>query len=304
MEGIANHADPAVHGALAEEIARAPALAHLPVLLDLLAHPDSREPARRALCALGAPALEALSEALRSPATPRRVRRHLPRSISRFPGELASPVLTDALAREKDPRVRFKILRGLGRMRSDRPDLDVDAKPLAAVAELSLRRAVEMIAFQLALEASGSPGSDGRILGRLLLEKEELAVERVFRALHILDPALEFRALFEALRTNDAPVQAASREVLEHVIEAPLRDAVLAVVSPGSPAERLAAALPFHAPVGALPLLEALRAEDPAAASRESGPLWSAMEADDDPVLVALAARARPASRGDPHGNG
>ena len=303
LEGLASHADPAVHRTLAEEIARAPALGHLPLLLQLLAHPDSREAARSALVALGPAALEALAEALRDGATPRRVRRHLPRSISRFPGEAAAPILSEALASEEDPRVRFKILRGLGRMRSDRPDLAIDPKPVAAVAELSLRRAVEMIAFQVVLGASpASLRSDGELLGRLLLEKEERAVERVFRALHILDPTLEFRALFEALRASDGPAQAAAREVLEHVVEAPLRDGVLAVVSPGSPEERLAAALRFHAPEGASVLLEGSAPEERVAASL--GALWRALETDEDPVLAAVAARTRGTLWGERHGRG
>ena len=303
MEKLARHSDPAVHGALAEELALAPIPRYLPLLLDLLAHPDSREAARGALCALSRPALDALSEALRNPATPPRVRRHLPRSISRFPEEAASRLLTDALASEQDPRVRYKILRGLGRMRSDRPHLAVDPKPLAALAELSLQRAVEMIAFQVAVQSMPrSPRGESELLGRLLLEKEERAVELVFRALHILEPTLEFRALFEALRAEDEPVRAAAREVLEHVVEAPLRDAVLAVVSSGSAKERLAGALRFHAPEGAERLLEALRAEDGVAPSSVLEEAWRAMEADEDPVLAAVATRARREDQGVPHG--
>jgi hypothetical protein len=193
--------------------------------------------------------------------------------------------------------VRFKILRGLGRMRSDRPDLALDPKPVAALAERSLRRAVEMLAFQVVLGASGSSAGDTELLGRLLLEKEERALERVFRALHILDPKLEFRALFEALRAEEGTARAAAREVLEHVVEAPLRDGVLAVVAPGSAEKRLEAALRFHAPEGAAELLRAFAGEGQLAPGLDA--FWRAMETDRDPVLAAVAGRTRALVRGE-----
>jgi hypothetical protein len=153
-----------------------------------------------------------------------------------------------------------------------------------------------MLAYQLALQVAPGDAEASALLRRLILEKEGRALERVFRALHILGPALEYRTLFEALRGKDLRAQASAREVLAHVVEAPLRDGLLAVVSPDPPAERLAGALSFHAPEGAEPLLPFAKEDVPPDA--ETGepladPLWRAMEGDEDPVLAALARRAR-----------
>lgn len=300
LEPLVRSGDESVRAAVAEGVARAPSPAHLPLLVDLLASAAAREPARRALCDLGAPALAALAAALRDPSTPRRVRRHVPRSISRFGGVPASRLLTEALGVERDPGVRFKILRGLGRLRAEDPELPVDAAPILAVAEASLRRAVEMLAFELAVRVAPGDAEPTALLRRLILEKEGRALERVFRALHILDPALEYRALFEALRGEDLRAQASAREVLDHVVEGPLRDGLLAVVSPAPAAERLAGALGFHAPEGAEPLLPLAKGDEPldvAACKLLAEPLWIAMERDEDPILAALARKARPGGR-------
>jgi HEAT repeat protein len=278
--------------ALAQELARAPAPAHVPALLELLADPEAREPAREALGAIGAPALDALTAALRDSSRPHRIRRHVPRSISRFAPERAIPLLVEALGAERDPHVRYKILRGLGRLRADRPAVPLAVGRVLAVAESSLRRAIDVLAFQTAV-APTAGGADDLLL-RLLREKEWRALERVFRALHIVDPELGYRALSESLRDGDPGAVAAACEVLEHLAKEPLRSGLLPLVAPGSPAERLRAALAFHQPPGAAALLD-----EP---GEVPGELWAALERDDDPVLAALARRARAEREGRPHG--
>ena len=85
--------------------------------LTMLAEREVRVEARKALLAIGAPALAFLKAALDDANTPLAVRRHVPRSISQFSPELAAPLLLERLLSEHDGSVRFKILRGLGRLR-------------------------------------------------------------------------------------------------------------------------------------------------------------------------------------------
>ena len=293
---LAQTGEPAVRAALAEEIARAPLPAHVPLLVSLLATPPAREPARRALLALGASGLAALAAALADPATPRAVRRHLPRSISRFPCDAAAPLLTAALAVEPDPRVRFKILRGLGRLRADCPELPLDEAPVRAVAKRSLERVFELLTYRLALRiARAEEAGDSRLLARLLEEKEMRALERVFRALHILAPGIEYRTLFVAIRGDDPHARAGACEVLEHAAPEDLCAGLLAAVASAPAAERLAAGLGFHAPFAAEALIP-LAKGDPPAELATCRPLvagiWQEMANDPDPVLAALATAA------------
>ena len=63
-----------------------------------------------------------LDEALADPSFPHELRRHLPRTISRFPPKEAAAVLHATCSTSTDGMVRFKILRGLGRLAADHPD--------------------------------------------------------------------------------------------------------------------------------------------------------------------------------------
>src|SRR5690606_17899228 len=86
---------------LARSLASAPHVVHLPTLMRLLGDRSAREFAREALIVLGAPALEALADALKDPMTSTHVRRHLPRSISRFEGQRSMDLLQDAVIDER-----------------------------------------------------------------------------------------------------------------------------------------------------------------------------------------------------------
>ena len=67
-----------------------------------------------------------LAEALADETLPHELRRHLPRTISRFPAAEAAPALLGRLLDEPDGMVRYKILRGLGRLAAENPDVRLD----------------------------------------------------------------------------------------------------------------------------------------------------------------------------------
>ncbi len=94
------------------EVARAmtamPDAKYLDTLLVMLADSRLRPEARKAIVGTGPVALYFLDEALRDRSLPRRVRRHIPRSISRFEPKEASEVLLSHLADEEDEAVSFK----------------------------------------------------------------------------------------------------------------------------------------------------------------------------------------------------
>src|SRR5690606_27272380 len=107
---------------------------HIPVLIRLLARREARQAARDALIALGEEAFDRLAAALEDRTLAPAIRRHLPRTLSRFHGPRALEVLLHALEREQDERVAYKILRGLGRMRMNAPELPIDRDRVLALA--------------------------------------------------------------------------------------------------------------------------------------------------------------------------
>ena len=77
------------------------------------------------------------------------------------------------------------------------------------------------------------------LLGALIVEMEEQALERVFRMLQILEAGEEFATIFAALSAGAREARASAREVIGHVLAGPFRDALLAVTDSLPPSERL-----------------------------------------------------------------
>jgi AAA family ATP:ADP antiporter len=223
----------------------------LPRLMLLLAHRDVRAEVRQTLIALGRPALDALARALVDESIPLRVRRHLPRTLSRLEPEPASRILLDRLPAEPDGVIRYKILRALGRLRVDNPALPLDAAVLDGATRATLRAAFQLIDWRMHLERGVAAEPARRtavheILAGLLHNKERHTIERLFRLLGLSHPGEDFRVIYRGTTNADRRARASSRELLENVLAPPLRDAVIALVDDLSDAERLAAAGQYY----------------------------------------------------------
>ena len=233
------------------EVARAmlalPDSRYLDSLLPMLAESRLRPEARKAIVAIGPVAIYFLDEALWDTALPRRIRRHIPRTINRFEATKAAEILMNHLSAEEDGAVRFKILRGLGRLRAEIPELELDNDVLRALTRKTIERAIEVLAFRLAVDAAHAEDparrtAGGELLSGILREKEQNALERTFRLLGLLHPFEDFELLYRGLTRRGLRGRAQSRELLEHVLRGSERAAVLALFDDFSDRERLAAA--------------------------------------------------------------
>ncbi|MGE0326963.1 MAG: HEAT repeat domain-containing protein [Polyangiaceae bacterium] len=229
---------------LARAIALTPDLAHIPTLIRLVGERTARESARDALLALGEPALEALGEAVFDTQLNVAVRRHLPRTISRFGGQASVELLLKFLDVEQDERVVFKILRGLGRLRASDPSLLVDRVLLLRHARDELDRAQELLAAKLVL-LRGCPqlvrdkGTTMELLVALLGDAHISASERLFRVLHAIYPQHELGTVYAALNSGNARLRAESRELLDNILPNDLRGPIQALMDEGSDSERV-----------------------------------------------------------------
>jgi HEAT repeat protein len=207
----------------------------VPALIPMLASTHLRPVTRAALVAIGPQALADLDEALRDPHLPHEVRSHVPRTISRFPADEAAPLLLRQLVLEGDGMVRYKILRGLGRLSAENPGLALDPAVLHSGTERTLEAVFRLIHWRMVLEEGAAadarratPGYE--LLVALLRDKEAHALERLFRLLGLQYRGEDFEKIYRGLRNSSAKVRASSRELLENLVRPPLRDAVLAVV--------------------------------------------------------------------------
>jgi AAA family ATP:ADP antiporter len=224
----------------------------LPALLHLLVPHEVRSAARAALLAIGPAALDSLEEALADDSLPHELRRHLPRTISLFPPANAAAVLLRRVLRETDGMVRFKILRGLGRIAADHPEVTLERGVLDEALSRTLEAAFRLVSWRLVLQEGAAadarratPGHE--LLATLLHDKEHHAVERIFRLMGLRYRREDFRRIYRGLHNSNPRVRASSRELLENLLEPPLRDAVVGLVEEEAPVrERLAAAAPYY----------------------------------------------------------
>jgi hypothetical protein len=180
------------------------------------------------------------------------VREHIPRTISLFAPQEAVAVLQRHLAAERDGRIRFKILRGLGRIATDHPEIALDDALVRELAARTVEAAIQVLRFRVGLEkgagqlpARATPAH--RLLVMLLRDKEAHRIERFFRLLQLRFRSEDVRSIHCGLGNADRRVRAASRELLENLLEEPLRGTLLALVDDLPPEERLAR-IPGHQP--------------------------------------------------------
>jgi hypothetical protein len=254
------------------EIARAivadPIPEAIPVLLPMLAHWAAREPARRALVAIGEPAVQALVRAANDPHTPAFVRRHVPRSLSRFAPDVAVPLLLEILLHHPEGVVRFKALRGLGRLATDGAAVRLDDASLLLLIERDVLRCALALGWSERLDQLREPIGDEAaraLLRDLIEEKGANAGERLFRVIALRYRGENWQKIFDGFRDKRWD---ASRELVEGVLREPLRGRVLALV------DRVAAR----------------RRDSPPARHEPIAPLLSELMAAGDDVLAAVAA--------------
>lgn len=209
--------DPAVAETALVAMARAPDPRFIPSLIERLDRRDQRPLVRDALVALGEPALQALHHAVNDPSQPRRVRLHVPRSLSKFRNQEAADVLFEVLCGDPDGGVRYKALRGLGRLAVD-ASVRLDRTRIENRACEELKEYLRMLSFHVPLEQDDVPEeaeASGRLLLRLLEDKQRQAIERAFRLLQIVHPRESIHSVSVALRSQDRRTRAQALEYID-----------------------------------------------------------------------------------------
>lgn len=253
-----------------------------------LARRKGREAMYGALAAQGEAALVALQAVLDDPDAPRRLRVHAPWSIGSHATQAACDDLVSRLETEPDGFVRYKILRGLGHIVATR-DVTVDRASIEAYARRALLEHLRLTALRLAVTTPGHASSDAadagaaralRLLGGLLLSKEEQALERAFRLLKIANRREDIHRVHKAAVSTDRRARSDAGEFLDTLLGArrqwELRLLFRIVVDDLTAAERVARAAPQLAPLLERPV-------------RDRDAALALLIADRDDTVAALA---------------
>jgi len=235
LHRLATIEDPDLEAEVLRAMAMVKSPAFVPALMAWLARRSRREAARTALVAIGGPALSRLEAALEDATIPHGVRRHLPATIARFGTARAAQALLRHLLHETDGMIRFKVLRAVGRLQSEHPEIPLDGAVLEQAFRYTLDSAFRAMRWRTALEGGAAAVPERRtaaldLLVALLRDKESHAVERLFRLLNLLTHDEDFARIHRGLSSRDAAARAGSRELAEHLLPAAVRAEVLVLL--------------------------------------------------------------------------
>jgi ATP/ADP translocase len=259
---------PQVVDAVAHAVMRVPDARFVPLLIDRLDGRDARSAVRGALRAIGEPAFEALAAALTEAGARLAVRRHVPITIAAFGTQRAADLLMAQLQRESDGLVRYRVLRGLGRLVTDHA-VRVDGAVIEAEIEKNLIEHLSLLSLWLALDATDEPEAarvSGVVLRALCADKIRQASERAFRLFKILHRGEDVRSIYVALGAPDRRVRAHAQEFLEVLALAQgrrCRDLLRIVADDLAPSDKVARAADHipTPPAGAEAALQRLGAD-------------------------------------------
>lgn len=235
LRELARDADLAVRAEAVHAMAVSGDRSLWPDLLAALRERALRPLARRGFVQGGEPALAFLLEALSDPRLPHAVRLHVPRSVGRFPPELAAPPLWSRLLTETDPAIRDKMLRALGSLAEKGGGLALDRNEMGRLVAAGLERCRTLVAWRdaLAKGVDEDPRRDtakGAVLRDLLDEELAHELEQVFRTLALQHPSEDFRSIERGLQSDDPVVRASCEELLSEVLPNDDRRALLRLV--------------------------------------------------------------------------
>lgn len=184
-------------------------------LIERLCRRKSRSEVRRALVAFGDVALDALERRLYDPNTLPALALHIPRAIARFANRRAGEILLQSMERNLAGSLRYKSLRGLGRLVA----MNAFAPDPERILPLIERNLTEHMRLALAhatlTQRPDAPPLTGLLFFGLLEDKMQQALERTLRLIQMLHPREDFRRVYHGLVSGDAHSRLAATEILE-----------------------------------------------------------------------------------------
>ncbi len=240
LVALSNHDSVEVKLEVVRAMRRAPSRSYLPCLLEMLGDRALRTEATTTLGALGDPAFEALELRLSDDLAPMNLRLPVPRALAIAFGTRSVQVLERRLRTDSDGELGTRELRALEAVVREHPNTQLDRTELEATILDTLRALFTHATLRDALERFGGNRRTPlvEIVSDLLEDEVTHARTRVFRLLGLLYPREDmkrvYRGLFETTGRDAARMFGGAREILEHVVESPLRDSVLSVADAGT----------------------------------------------------------------------
>lgn len=243
---LANDADDETRALAATAMGHLGCASFLPVLMGMLHERRAGLAATDAFAAMGEMGARYVHEAIDRDDLTEEIRWRLVKALSRSTAPIAVKLLAERLLATTDTAIRTRILRALRKIQTAGVDIPIDRKKLRELTGEPVTAVGRAIAFRLAharlldeTPANRTPSAE--VMQKLLQDKEVEAIDRLFLVLGLVYPSERMGRIQRGLVSTSAKARASSRELLENILRAPLRDRVLAVVDDTDDAKRLAA---------------------------------------------------------------
>ena len=193
----------------------------LSLVIERLGSPHLFGAARAALAEYGERAIGTLQDYLNDDAGSLAVRKQIPAVLARIGSPKAAEILSNSMI-HSDAGLRFDVLKAMNRLRKQDPALfppNDDVGDMLEVEAMGYYRSFQILAaFDPKASASRHVPGEESILTRVLRERMEHELERLFRLLALLYPPRDIHNAYAGLTSGQPRVQANALEVLEHLL--------------------------------------------------------------------------------------
>ena len=218
--------DPDVRAHAMLSAGRTHARRFLPRLVESLTDRACRQAARSALADYGDEAIEPLVRYLRDPNAPFKIRVEIPRVLGMIGGQRVVDLLLDNL-NQSDEALRFQVIKALNKLRARFPELHFDHRVDRALGE-ELKKYLRILAV---LHVSSSEnGECSRLLRRVLREKLDDHIDRIFRLLGLRYPPRDIYNAYAATVSSNRSIRANAVEFLDNILSSNLKRVLLPIV--------------------------------------------------------------------------
>ncbi|MEQ1759255.1 MAG: Npt1/Npt2 family nucleotide transporter [Vicinamibacterales bacterium] len=210
---------------------------YLPALVSLLGNRRLKDDARDAILGYGDHAIGVLVHFLNEEGEDLWVRRRIPATLAHFPSQTAMDSLVATLS-SADGFMRYKTIAAIESLHRRHPGLTVSRERLDALTLDEARRFFNAHTLHASMKR-GAKEIGGTLLARALDEKQQRTLDRIFRLLALMYPAMDLASVWSVLKHGDARQRAGAAEYLDNVVAGSLRKRVLLMVEEMPDAERL-----------------------------------------------------------------
>ena len=197
----------------------------IPTLVSLLSNSRLKSGARDALVRYGEPVLDMLSHVASDAGEDPRVRRHIPATIARIPSQRSMDLLVSLLD-DPDHVLRDKAIAGMEALRKLPQGLTCAPDRIDAMLMSETRSYFEHLTLHDDVFGRGAMPTTA-LLARVLTERTEQSVGRVYRLLALLHPWKNIATTRWAIDHGNASTRAQAFEYLDNILPSHMRHAVL-----------------------------------------------------------------------------